>query len=127
MGPCPCGVSTSGIKADFFKSSGREALRAPGQPRASSDTPGTPGMGSMSRVHPATSDRGRVVLVISSTPGNGFWLPSLWLEGRWHLMGSPAVGGAAGPRGEARRAWRKPDHLNLNVFSLSVSCCFRTF
>ena len=42
-------------------------------------------------------------------------------------MGSLAVGGAAGPHDGAWRAWRKPDHQNLNVFSLSVSCCFRTF
>lgn len=81
----------------------------------------------MSRVHPATSDRGRVVPIISSTSGNGCWPPTLWLGGRWHLTGSPVAGGAVGPRGGAQQGWRKPDRLNLNVFSLSVSCCFRTF
>lgn len=86
VGPCLWGVSTSAIKADVIKSRGREALPAPGQPRASSDTPDTPGTGSMSGVQPDTSDRGRVVPIISSTSGNGCWLPSLQLGGRWHLM-----------------------------------------
>lgn len=36
-------------------------------------------------------------------------------------MGSPA-----GPCGD-QRAWRRPDHLNLNVFSFCLSCCFRSF
>lgn len=108
VGPCLWGVPTSGTKADFSKSSGREAPPAPGQPRASSDTPGTLGQGPRrGSAQPAGTGAG----LCPSSPvwqemvaGSPFWG---W-EGGWQLVGSPAVGELLAPvagLGEPGGSW----------------------
>lgn len=121
MGPCPWGVSTSGIKADFQKL----GVRSVPSPRAtSSDAPGAPETGAWrGSSWPPVTGAGLCpsapVLVAGCPVCNWEGGGISWASHRPGELLAPAVG--LGEPG------REPDCLNLNVFSLSVSAAFAPF